>query len=619
MDTKVTYSRDHRPRWWAPAAIALLAGVAALGWWARPSTPWEHGEVAMALGVAGYQPSIGLPQAPGAPLTVLLARGAALVTGDAFQGAVALSLLSWLVAVALFLEVFRRLLAAGLGGFASDRAAICALAAGALLALSPAWLATATMALPVAAAMPWLALALLIVARGVPSVSAWGMAGFGSALAVAAGCHPLLAPAVLAALLYGLWRVGDNQRQLAGVVGAAVVTAAWLIPLVDAVGGLGQVTSWLTSRAGEVFGYEGPLSRDGWGPFTVVARFLTHPWGPKWLAGPVVVLAIVGAVRLVGRSRQLVTPLALFAGCHFAIAVLLFNPAGAVQAVAPTLPLVALLTVVGLESLARLTGQRWLPLGMTGLLVVPSLGYSWPVLALRGATEAPVVAAARYAGEAATQSGLVAVTTLLAPFAAYALPDRPLPGADAAAAQAFDQPEVSVLALVPGEVAGATVFRRGSSDSLGKLTGDRLPAVSVRIIPAAERFAPIRGVWGLEQDGAGQWRWLEPLAELRVPGNRNTRLTLALPHTVPWPECDVAVQVAGAPAASLSLRRGEQGTLDLQAPGDQPYIIRVHSTRSFVPAEEGLGKDARRLAVQLLSLETYAPGASQGGGGTDDG
>lgn len=590
-------------RWWPLAVAGIVLAAGTLGWAMFPSGPWETGEARLALGIRQFRPTLGEPAAPGAPATVLLARGAALLTGDSFRGAVVLSLLGWLIMTGGLLSVYRRLL--NTAPVLVRHPDLVALAAGVLLAFSPAVLATASTASPVMPAAALLVLALLAVVDGPDRASPGQLVWFGVAVSLAAGCHPVLGPALLALLLAVVAQVRDSRRQLAALVAATVVTIVWVGILADAVGGLGGMLSWVTGRWGEVLAYEGAASRAGWSPGVVIARFVAHPWGPKWLAGPILLLALIGAFQVRVHRRGLHLALGAFAGTHLLLMLGMFNPAAAAREVVPALPAVALLAALGLERTLRRISAGWVPVATAGMAAL-ALAYTWPVLALRAGTESPGAAAAREAGIRAGEAGIVAVATEVAPFAALALPGRPLPGVDAAMIEAFDRPDVPVVLMAPGTAPEAIVFQRPRSDALGKLTRDHHDAVSVRIVTPSQRFAGIRGVYGVEREPSGkrEWRWLAPIAELRLAGASRVHLTLALPQLVPWPEVEVAVQVGASPPEVLTVARGDEVSLTLSAPGPDPFLLRLHSTRSFVPSEEGQGPDSRRLSVQLVNLSS---------------
>ena len=134
------------------------------------------------------------------------------------------------------------------------------------------------------------------------------------------------------------------------------------------------------------------------------------------------------------------------------------------------------------------------------------------------------------------------------------------------------------------------MFSRGDADAYGKLTRNAYRYVS--LVPVAHRFAPLRGVFGIERNEAGEsWRWLEREAEIRVPRGRSmAHVTLRLPSYAP---IDNEIQIN---ATRVTVRRGE--TVEAHVPLEQPLLL-FRAARVYKLA----APDTRRVAVQLVRIE----------------
>ena len=138
---------------------------------------------------------------------------------------------------------------------------------------------------------------------------------------------------------------------------------------------------------------------------------------------------------------------------------------------------------------------------------------------------------------------------------------------------------------------GARVFSRPDNDAYGKLTRNAYRQVS--LIPIAQRYAPLHGVFGIERNEAGEsWRWLEREAEVRVPrGRAMARVTLRLPKDAPFATNDVQIN-----ATHVTVRRGE--SVVAHVPLEQPLML-IRAARVYRLA----APDTRRVAVQLVGIE----------------
>ncbi|MGZ5440976.1 MAG: hypothetical protein ACXW5U_27685 [Thermoanaerobaculia bacterium] len=341
-----------------------------------------------------------------------------------------------------------------------------------------------------------------------------------------------------------------------------------------------------------------------------IARFMLHPWGSKIVALPVIVAVVAGIRPLMRRWSAEVEVLLWFAAIHVAIGVAFVDPADGVRYAVPALLFTAFVAAEGLRALR----VAWVGAAVIAAL---SVWYAYPILRDRVMRPSPPVEAAR-----AIPGGVVVLADReTAPFAKGVILSRadgegspaearePLRG-KGVLRRASPAQDDSVLALDDGlrrhvddavpllhfahgksNEPGARVFAREDHDAYGKLTRNAYRSVS--LVPIAHRFAPLRGVFGIERDEAGEsWRWLEREAEVRVPrGRAMARVTLRLPADAPFAANEIRIN-----ATQAIVRRGE--SVEVFVPLEQPLLLfrASHAYRLEAP-------DTRRVAVQLVRIQ----------------
>ncbi|HXT52661.1 MAG TPA: glycosyltransferase family 39 protein, partial [Thermoanaerobaculia bacterium] len=268
--------------WRSPLSLVGLAAVAAARLLTLPASIWEYDEVLFVRGVESFEPLAHRPHPPGYPLLVGLGKMAAAILGDPFRGLVALSVLASLVGYLALVDTFARIAP---GDRESREARWAGVAGAVLFALSPPMLVYGPLALSEAPALAFVALALAAGARLVERPSSVVAATCGAFATAAVGCRPQLivavAPmlAVIVVLVAIRARRGDgngaqgtpvmptgratrrgDELRAPGIaaalaplialgVGFAAVTAAWLVPLVNATGGVSKLRLLLGSQA----------------------------------------------------------------------------------------------------------------------------------------------------------------------------------------------------------------------------------------------------------------------------------------------------------------------------------------------------------------------------------
>jgi hypothetical protein len=621
-------SPSTRLRWPSPAVILGFMAAAAARLLTLPRSLWEGDEVLFVKGIELFDPLHHQPHPPGYPLLIGLGKLFNLVLHNPFASLVTLSVISSLVGYLALVDAFRRM--AG-----SERVAV---AGAVLFHFSPAMLVYGPLALSDPPALMFLSLALAAAARLRESASLLPAIGLGVAASAAVGCRPQLTLAVLPLLAVALWSLWSNRTvkatarpatiaAVASITAFTVVSLLWFIPLLVAVGGPAGFLPFLGKQAGLVAKYDASAARTGLrGGAWVMLRFLAHPWGTQLSSLPVLVLALIGTVSLAASRRIEALPLFVLCGVDLVFGLLVMNPSDAVRYALPSLLGVAFLVAVGCEAVARRVRTPALVWGLVVLFCARFIVYTQPVLAARTGTDSPPEQAARWIPRALPANALVLVDPELAPHASYLLPDFfLLPTDPSLRAAAERSPDTPVYLLADGESnwPGAVTFRWRDSDAYGKLTRGHFRIVSVSPIPPERRYAAVRGV-GMYEPSVRQpaWRWLGPDAAIRLDLRPDVRdvdglrgasggqvaVTLGLPGHAPLGSVPVELAVNGTPAGTVDVPRGGRRTLLLPVPmGAETAEISIRSALSFVPAETGLGRDKRRLAVQLLAVESKAP------------
>ena len=515
--------------------VVLVAAVRLL---TIPRGFWEGEELRLARSLLTFDPLRADPEPPGYPLVVALGRMVNVFVREPFVALVALSVIAsvagaWLVARS-----------------AGPAAAI-------LLFLSPALLIFGPIPNGESVAIAAIAAAFFFHARQQPDL-------FAVVAAAAIGARPQIAPAMIAAFV-----VTRPRFRGAALFGAALVLC--FVPLLEEVSPAWAKESYVTMRmASEAVGAHGK---------ELALRFVAHPWGPKVLSIPLLVLAMAGIVLSFhgappndpqsprpgapekAASRNV--PLLLFGVVHLAVAFLFLDRSDGVQ---PVLP--ALLPI------AVFAGRVPWSLPVALIYAAGSIVYSYPLLEARRAPSPPMQAVASVPAAA-----VVLYEPSLEPHV------RGLNAHPIRDFGAFE--DVIVIADGGSSTPGAQTFSWPDSDAYGKITTDRYRVVSLIPFPPQRRYLARAGVFSFERTAGGEeWRWLarDAVIDLPTPGSTVT-LRFGLP-----PEAETTrVTVNGKTVAVES-----GGTAALTVP---------YAPRLTIRSNRSVQRGARDLAVQLLSLE----------------
>jgi hypothetical protein len=580
--------------------FVLVAAVRAL---TLPRSLWEMDEFLFSGAIGRFAPLSHRPHPPGYPLTVGLGKLFALVFPSHFVSLVALAVVSSLVGYWALVVAFRRIIGGTAGGPKDPNTERIAVAGALLFQLSPVMLVQGTLPMSDPPALMFLALGLAAAAILHDTGSLWAAAGLGAAASAAIGCRPQHALIVLPMLAVALWPVSWRRRGEA-LLAFTLVSVLWFMPLMSATGGPSGLLAYEMKQAAYVALHDATASRGTSSRLELLTRFLAHPWGPKWLSLPVLLLAIVGAVVLVRRRRTAAIPVAVLAAVQLAVCLVMMDPADGVRYALPAVLFVAFAAVVGSEAAARrlrVPAAAWV---IPGLVLVGGGLYARPLLAARASSVSPPLQAALWAHRHLPAGAGILVQDDLAPHAHFMLRGFNLSPVDAGLQTYARRPYAPLWLYAEGESTwpGAMTFSWPESDAYGKLTRNHYRVVSLSPIPADARYQVVRGVDVFEPSlRDARWRWLSADALLRIfpRGVQAVAVTLVLPDAVPLESNTVIVSVNGKSITTVELPRGTESRIELPVEPEGRTEIAFHSSRSFVPG----GRDPRHLAVQLRGLQ----------------
>jgi len=578
--------------------------VAAVHFAAMPHSIWEFDESLFAAAVERYEPLRHHPPPPGYPLYIGFAKLAALVTPDAFTALLATSGAAVVVGFLAFVFAFGAIVDLRTGVIASV-----------LLYSGPAVLVSGTLPQSDAGALALLGFALWGCTR---ERASWLC---GLLCAIAIGWRLQLAIAIVPMFLASVVMMRSWRHRFIAVGVFGLVCLAWFVPLVIEAGGPASYWGWLSGQAKYYAHHDADLSRSGYSAAHIALRFVAHPWGPKWLSLPLLVLAIAG----VRRNPRLI-PLACGSLIYLGFALATMDPADAVRYAIPSLPLIALLAAspwnarispaeqaASRRGLETTTGARrsllsrrdaGVPLAL--LYAVGSIWYTFPVLYARATSLAPPTAAIRWIEQRVPKNAIVLYDAPLWPHASYLLRDWKTMRVDAGLAQHGGDASMPMVILADGERGGARgiTFRWPDTDAYRKLTREHYGAVSVIPLRPTERYRVINGVFAPERTRDGRaWRWIGDQAVIEVPrlGASRARLTFRTPPEYPLNGNRVRVD-----DAIVTLKRNDIAEVIVPI---TDHTITITPERTFVPAKirGANNRDARTLSVMLTAVEQIDP------------
>jgi len=562
-----------------------------------PRTPWELDEFHFLEAVRDFDPLRHHPHPPGYPLFVGLGKVFHALIPDPFAALVALSIVSCVIGWIALYRAFRNYVAD------ADVAAVGAL----IFYLSAGMLVHSPLALADSTAIMFLALTFYALSID----SAIGAGVFASA---AIGCRPQLAIPLLPALAVALficlrtWR----QRGIAILV-FTLVSLAWLAPLVYATKGWNGFVGYELHQARYFIAHDAAASRGSKTLLRVAARFALRAWGSSITIAAIGILCALGIVPFLRLWRSTIIPFVVFTFAHLGFAITAMDPADAVRYSLPALPFFALLAALGLGNVATaaLSGRgaaegsgthmllKWIG---TAVLAALSAWYVRPILIDRVTSPSPVVAAARFIDATLPRDTIVLYQAGTRPHVEWLLPAHQKHFLEHAMRRLYDSP-APVVVLMDGSSRDpdARTFSWRESEAYTKMTRDFGRSVTADPLRPEERFLRLRGIHHLESNAKdGQWRWLDPIATLRLPslGRPVVALTFTLSRDAPYETNDVHILVDGREAG-----RGTVTKTPVTITVPSGNEIEIRSARSFRPDDVLHNRDQRLLAVQLVGLE----------------
>lgn len=536
-----------------------------------PGSLWELDEMLFVLSIERFEPLAHHPHPPGYPLLVGLGKLFALVFGDPFRSLVALSFVSSLVSYPALVAAFGRI--AG-----KERVAV----AGALLfLLSPVMLVQGPLPMSDPPSLLFLCLSLAAAAVLVEGGGIGASIALGVCASAAIGCRPPNAVAVVPMLAVVLWQVSGWRRRAAILAAFTLVSLLWLAPLVSATGGIEGFLDYQLKQAAQVAQNDATASRKGRDPIAVASRFVLNPWGPRWLALPVLGLAIAGAMRLRRDRVKPALPLAVLSVTHLVFCLAVMDPGDGARYALPWVLGMALAAAVGCEVAG--VGKVAVP-----AVLAVSILYTWPVLAAR-AGPSPPVQAAEWAKKHLRRKTVILVSEEMRPHASYLFRRFKIEPVEEGLHRAARHPGSPVVLLAEGESGweGAQTFRWPESPAYRRVTRNHYRVASLSPVPGNRLFQIVRGVRGWGPDGdvrRAEWRWMEKEAAIRIfpHGARGAAVTVGLDPSSSLSSTRVDVFLNGTLAGSAGIGRGTRESIELALPPARfkPVEIAFRSTGS---------------------------------------
>lgn len=539
-----------------------------------PGSLWEFDEMLFALSLERFEPWAYHPHPPGYPLLVGLGNLFGIVFRDPFRSLVALSFVSSLVSYPALVSAFRRI--AG-----SEQVAV----AGSLLfLLSPVMLVQGPLPMSDPPSLMFLCLALAAAAGLAGEGGAASAIALGACASAAVGCRPQHAVAVIPMLVVALWRV-PRRRRAEALAAFTLVSLLWLVPLVRATGGPRGFVDYQARQAAQVAEHDATASRKGRDPIAIASRFVLNGWGPRWLALPVLGLAVAGTVRLRRRRERRALPLAVLSLTHLAFCLGVMDPGDGARYALPFLLGMAFAAAVGCEAAAERARRPELGWILAGAVAAVSILYTVPVLAAR-ASPSPPAQAAEWATRHLRPGAILLVSPEMEPHAGYLLRSFKRAPVEQGLRYAAHHPKAAVYLLAEGESGweGALTFRWPDSKAYRRVTRNHYRVVSLSPVPASRRFQIQRGVSGWGPDGdvrRAEWRWMDADAAIRIFPRRARAafVTLGLDRSGPS-QATVEISVNGAPASRVELAHGVQRRVEVALPAAKAVEIAFRSTGS---------------------------------------
>ncbi|HKO55459.1 MAG TPA: DUF2723 domain-containing protein, partial [Thermoanaerobaculia bacterium] len=287
--------------WWREIAGAIVVLVSRL--LTMPRTLWENDEFLFCEAIRNFDPSRYHPHPPGYPLYVLLGKVFNAFIGDPFLSLVTLGIVTSVLGFIALARYFRAILG-------DPDLAVC----GALLFyFSASALLHSTLALSDVASLAFVALALISIVRvGEEGEHERDAILVGVWCSAAIGVRPQLLLPVLPMLGVALWQMRTLRQRVACVAAFGFVSLMWLLPLIDAAGGVEAVLVYEQKQAQYFATHDAAQSRGSMSATMIAIRFLLHPWGSKYISLPLLLCLGLGVAPLWRKRSGKLLPLVAF-------------------------------------------------------------------------------------------------------------------------------------------------------------------------------------------------------------------------------------------------------------------------------------------------------------------
>jgi Dolichyl-phosphate-mannose-protein mannosyltransferase len=583
-------------RTWREAIAALVVLATRVVY--RPHSVWELDEPQFALAVIDFDPTKYHPHPPGCPLFVGLGKVVYALVGDAFLSLVIVSILACAIGVVALSAAFRRWL--------GD--ADLAVAGALLFYLSAGMLVQTNIAMADALTLMFVALFLYATTFLGEEMTDRRALLLGVWAAAAIGARPQIAIPMLPALAVALWFLTTWRRRAIALGAFTFVCLMCFLPLIEGTGGIPEFIAYQRKQAEYFVAHDASQSRGTTTFPQIVARFVFHPWGSKYVALPLFACVAIGAAGFVKRFDRRFAPLVVFCGTHLLFALVAMDPADGVRYTMPSMIVFALAAAFGFDVLRRIAQFRAMPWIAVAAIAALAWAYARPVLAARASGPAAVAAAADYATRHFSPDTVILYDLSNHPFSDYLLPRFRRMPIDAGLRAYYDRPQVPLVLYVDGgsRAPDAKVFGWPDSDAYRKLTRNVYRQSTLDPVFPRERYLPLAGVYALERTVAGaEWRWLAKEASIRLPRTHTpaVELQFGLSPDVPYAANRVRVRVNGSEAGEVNVPRGGTAAVTAPLPPVPDIVVSISAEQSFAPATVLGNKDPRILAVQLLRID----------------
>jgi hypothetical protein len=577
------------------AMIVAFAFIVATRIAALPGGPWEFDEPLFFGALHHYSPVDHNPPPPGYPLFILTAQAVKAIAGDDFITLVAVSFIASLIGFVLLALAFRNI--------AGDL--MTGIAGATLFYMSPGLLLHSTLPISDPGALMLLSATIFLGTRaGEPPAPTQRQAVLFAIFAAATvGWRPQFSIIVLPLFFTTLVLMRSWRARVHALIAFTITCILWLIPLAVAVGGIKELFLFETGQAQYLAAQDADESRGNWSAARIAVRFIAHPWGTKWLAAPILLLALIGLWRLARHRTRAFLPIAIAGAVYLAFALAVMDPADGVRYALPFTLVASLLAGAG-------TRNRRIPIAaLVAGFSIGSIAYVGPHLVERRTTISPPMRAVAFA-KTFPPNAVVLYDQALWPHSRFFLQRFHPRRVDLGMNEYADRPDVPLFILADGfsNLPGTRTFEWTLFDAYSKLTRNHYRVVSVSPLPPERRFVTGAGVYPPERTPDGEeWRWLTEEAVIRLPhleGKSVARLRLGLPVSYPFEDNVLRVFVDDRLASTVPLRKATSVTIDVPLPRPGA-AVRFEAQRSFVPMElpGTLFRDPRRLAVKLYGIE----------------